>query len=134
MEEVEVPEENLVGRPGDEYTCTHEHVCGDECLSFKFSPERVDSIGRGAAEWSAPCLPPLPELMVIGELAQGAAEGRNDVGLDEAAVLFAARFARARADHRATGTRVVPDGRRKAIEAAVLKAASELSTSWYLPK
>ena len=24
----------LIGHPGDEYTCTHEHVCGDECLSF----------------------------------------------------------------------------------------------------
>ena len=30
----------LVGRPGDEYVCTHEHhVCGDECLSFQLSPE-----------------------------------------------------------------------------------------------
>lgn len=24
----------LVGFPGDEYSCTHDHVCGDECLSF----------------------------------------------------------------------------------------------------
>ena len=24
----------LIGHPGDEYTCTHDHVCGDECLSF----------------------------------------------------------------------------------------------------
>ena len=24
----------LVGHPGDEYVCTHDHVCGDECLSF----------------------------------------------------------------------------------------------------
>jgi hypothetical protein len=24
----------LVGHPGDEYVCSHDHVCGDECLSF----------------------------------------------------------------------------------------------------
>ncbi|MDU1695251.1 MAG: AraC family transcriptional regulator, partial [Bradyrhizobium sp.] len=23
----------LVGYPGDEFMCTHDHVCGDECLS-----------------------------------------------------------------------------------------------------
>src|SRR3954454_21545317 len=28
----------LVGHPGDEYVCTHEHVCGDECLSFFLGP------------------------------------------------------------------------------------------------
>ena len=28
----------LVGRAGDEYLCTHDHVCGDECLSFQFGP------------------------------------------------------------------------------------------------
>ena len=29
----------LVGYPGDEYLCTHDHVCGDECLSFFFAGE-----------------------------------------------------------------------------------------------
>ena len=28
----------LIGHPGDEYTCTHDHVCGDECLSFFLGP------------------------------------------------------------------------------------------------
>ena len=28
----------LVGHPGDEYVCTHDHVCGDECLSFFLTP------------------------------------------------------------------------------------------------
>ena len=35
----------LIGHPGDEYTCTHEHVCGDECLSFFLAPELVEAIG-----------------------------------------------------------------------------------------
>ena len=28
----------LIGFPGDEFLCTHEHACGDECLSFRLSP------------------------------------------------------------------------------------------------
>src|SRR2546421_8964359 len=34
----------LVGHPGDEFVCTHDHVAGDECLSFQLSPELVDAI------------------------------------------------------------------------------------------
>src|SRR5262252_3658877 len=28
----------LIGQPGMEYFCTHDHSCGDECLSFALSP------------------------------------------------------------------------------------------------
>ena len=73
----------LVGHPGDEFVCTHDHVCGDECLSFFLSPELVEAIGDRAEVWRIGCAPPLPELMVLGELAQAAADGRSDVGLDE---------------------------------------------------
>ena len=37
----------LVGFPGDEDACTHDHVCGDECLSFFSTPELVEMIGGG---------------------------------------------------------------------------------------
>ncbi len=84
----------LVGHPGDEYVCTHDHrVSGDECLSFHLGPALVDTIGDRIEVWRAGCVPPLPELMVLGELAQAAAEGRSDVGVDEVGMLFAARFA-----------------------------------------
>src|ERR1700709_454185 len=82
----------LIGHPGDEFTCTHDHVCGDECLSFFFSPELVEAIGDRAEVWRIGAAPPLPELMVLGELAHAAAEGRSDVGLDEVGQLFASRF------------------------------------------
>jgi AraC-like DNA-binding protein len=109
----------LIGHPGDEYTCTHEHVEGDECLSFHFSPAFVDTIDDRAAIWRKGSLPPLPELMVFGELAQAAAEGRTDVGLDEAGLALAARFvdvARGR-ERRATEARA--RDRRRAVEAAM---------------
>jgi AraC-like DNA-binding protein len=82
----------LVGHPGDEYMCTHDHVCGDECLSFFLGPELLDAIGDRADIWQIGAAPPLPELMVLGELAQAAADGRSDIGLDEAGALFASRF------------------------------------------
>jgi AraC-like DNA-binding protein len=82
----------LVGHPGDEYVCTHDHVCGDECLSFFLSPELVDAIGERGDIWQVGAMPPLPELMVLGELAQAAAEGKSDVALDEVGQLFANGF------------------------------------------
>jgi AraC-like DNA-binding protein len=109
----------LVGHPGDEYMCTHDHARGDECLSFHFSPALVDVIGGRTRLWQTVCVPPLPELMVLGELAQAAAEGKSDVGLDEVGMLLAARFVgvtsgrrRERADARARD-------RRRAVEAAL---------------
>jgi AraC-like DNA-binding protein len=82
----------FVGHPGDEFMCTHEHHHGgDECLSFQFSPELVESLG-GARHWRCDAVPPLSELMVLGELAQAVVDGRSDVGLDEVGCLIASRF------------------------------------------
>jgi AraC-like DNA-binding protein len=82
----------LVGHPGDEYVCTHDHVVGDECLSFFLDQELVEAIGDRPEIWRVGSVPPLPELMVLGELAQTAAGGNSDVGLDEVGHLFASRF------------------------------------------
>ena len=82
----------LVGHPGDEYMCTHDHVCGDECLAFFPGESLLDAVGDSAAIWQIGAAPPLPELMVLGELAQAAAFGRSDIGLDEVGALFASRF------------------------------------------
>lgn len=83
----------LVGCPDEEYMCTHEHHGdGDECLSFWFGPESVEGIGDCRETWRAGWMPPLAELMVLGELGQAIVEGRSNVGLDEVGVLLAARF------------------------------------------
>src|ERR1700692_3620861 len=68
----------LVGHPGDEYMCTHHHAVGDECLSFHLAPELAESIGDRSSIWRTGSVPPLPEMMVLGELAQAAADGRSD--------------------------------------------------------
>lgn len=109
----------LVGHPGDEYVCTHDHGWGDECLSFHLSPALVETIGDGAALWQAGSLPPLPELMVVGELAQAVAEGKSDVGLDEAGLWFASRFVDVMGGKRRRPPSAVARDRRRAVEAAV---------------
>jgi AraC-like DNA-binding protein len=109
----------LVGYPGDEFTCTHDHGCGDECLSFFLSPEIVEAIGDRTEAWRIGAAPPLPELMVLGELAQAAAGGRSDIGLDEIGALFASRFVEVvSGEMRAPGPAKARD-RRRAVETAL---------------
>ena len=109
----------LIGHPGDEYTCTHDHAHADECLSFHLTPALVEAIGDRADVWLTGGVPPLPELMVLGELAQAGAEGGSDVGLDEVGMLLTARVVdvvsgaeRMRCPERALG-------RRRAVDAAL---------------
>jgi AraC-like DNA-binding protein len=110
----------MVGYPGDEYTCTHEHhACGDECLAFHYSQALVDELGAARAPWREGAVPPLAELMVLGELAQAAASGDCDVGLDELAMLFVARVQAVFSNGKAKKTQVSPADRRRAVEAAL---------------
>jgi AraC-like DNA-binding protein len=110
----------LVGRKGDEYVCTHDHHWGgDECLSLQFTPAALASIGGKDYVWHARCVPPIPELMVVGELVQTAAEGRSEIGLDEAGLLFMSRFVDLVSERRQTHGQPSQRDRRRAIEAAL---------------
>jgi AraC-like DNA-binding protein len=109
----------LVGHPGDEYICSHDHVCGDECLSFFLSPELVETIGDRADIWQIGSAPPLPQLMVLGELAQAAADGRSDIGLDEVGQLFASRFVEVVSGRREKSLSASARDRRRAVETAL---------------
>ncbi|HWK51071.1 MAG TPA: hypothetical protein VNR40_14360, partial [Steroidobacter sp.] len=83
----------LIGHPGDEFICTHDHhPCGDECLSFQFSPEIAETIGDATTVWRRAAIAPRAEMMVLGELAQATAEGRGSLGLDEVGLTLAMRF------------------------------------------
>jgi len=109
----------LIGHPGDEYVCLHDHHAGgDECLSIHFGPELADSLGVAPAVWQTGGVPPLPELMVVAELAQAAADGASDVGLDEAGLRLAARFAEVASRRRRRAGARARD-RRRAVEAAL---------------
>src|SRR5260370_15348113 len=59
----------LVRHPGDEFICTHDHVCGDECLSFFLSPQLAEAIDDPAGIWPLRAAPPLPEVYVPAALS-----------------------------------------------------------------
>jgi AraC family transcriptional regulator len=108
----------LVGHPGNEYTCSHEHhVCGDECLSFQFTSDLVEPLGAMKA-WRVGAMPPLASLIIVGELAQAAVEKKSDLSLDEIGMMLAARFAAA-ASGESNRQDLSARKRRRAVEAAL---------------
>lgn len=113
-----VPGSLLIGRAGDEFICTHEHGYGDECLSFFLSPALVEAIGDRAETWRAGGVPPLPELMVLGELAQACAEGRGDAALDEVGMILASRFVEIVSGRQNAARSARPQDRRRVVDAA----------------
>jgi AraC-like DNA-binding protein len=115
-----IPGAFLLGRPGDEFLCTHEHHgAGDECLSLQFAPAQLDELGLAPGAWASGALPPLPQLALLGERAQAAAECGAHLALGEAAALLAARVLA-----RLTGTelprlKVNARDRRRAVRGAL---------------
>jgi len=113
-----VPGSILIGRPGVEYTCSHGHKQVGECLSFRFASDIFDRLNETSGAWPIGGVPPLAELMVIGELALAAAEGANDLGLDEVGVILAARLTDVVRSHKAELPTATPSDRKRAVEAA----------------
>ncbi len=115
----------LVGCRDNEYMCTHDrHACGDECLSFHLSPEFLDTLGRAGVErcdrtWRSGGLPPLPELVVLGELAQACVGNRSAMGLDEIGLMFCSRFVDVVSGHKRDAFTLPERDRRRAVEAAM---------------
>jgi len=109
----------LIGHQGDEYVCTHDHVHGDDCLSFEFSQELIDRYESVPKFRRTPVMPPVSELMVIAELAQSAIDGRSDLGLDEVAWMFLDRLFGLVDDSDKDGRTLAASDRRRAVRAAL---------------
>jgi AraC-like DNA-binding protein len=109
----------LVGHPGDDYACTHDHTHGDECLSFHLTPEAVEAVGGTPALWRIGSVAPVAELMVLGELGQAAASGVSDIGLDEVGLMLAARFVELAAGTKQGAPAMRSRHRRRAVTAAL---------------
>ena len=110
----------MVGHRGDEYVCSHpHHVCGDECLSFWFSPELAEEVGLTKTTMRLGSLPPLPEMMMCGELAEAAGRGDGDIGIDEAGMLFAKRFIEVTSGISRKPLKAAASDRRRAVESAL---------------
>jgi AraC-like DNA-binding protein len=87
-----VPGALLLGRPGDEYTCSHDHHAGgDECLAFHFTPDLVDELRRRGPAWESGAAPPLAPLGALAEMAQAALRHEHDVAIDELGLALGGR-------------------------------------------
>ena len=76
-------------------------------------------LGGKADVWRTGCAPPLPELMVLGELAQAAADGRSDIGLDEVGHAMASRFVEVVSGRTQKPLQAAARDRRRAVETAL---------------
>ena len=110
----------LIGQAGDEFVCSHaHHHGGDECLAFKLSPALLDTLRATPGAWRMGAVAPLPALGVLGELAQAAADGRSDFGVDEAGLLLVHRYLDLVAGARPERLKTSARDRRRAVEAAL---------------
>ena len=109
----------LIGRPGAEYMCVHEHHDrGDDCLSFQFAPEFVHELGDPSPVWRSGALPPLAELALLAELGQSVSAGASDLGLEELGILLACRFVRVVRKNGLRDCAASRPQRRRAVDAA----------------
>jgi AraC-like DNA-binding protein len=111
-----VPGSFLIGRPGEEYTCTHDHHDGgDECLCFKLAPALVEEAGGG---WQHGALAPRADFMVLGELADATAAGKTDLALEEVGLAILAKMASVGRDDGHGDDRIRPQDRKRIVDAA----------------
>lgn len=110
----------LVGRGGDEFVCTHDHhLGGDECLSLQFSDEWLEASALPAQVGESRAIPPLPQLMMLAELALSCADGRQDIALEEAALFLVSRFLGMGTGPVQSASRIDLRTRRRMVEAAL---------------
>ncbi|MGA2549604.1 MAG: AraC family transcriptional regulator [Burkholderiaceae bacterium] len=115
-----IPGSLFIGRPGDEYICSHDHHAGaDQCLAFSFAPEVLDAIGPALKAWRSCALPPMAKTVVLGELASTAARPKNPLELDEIGLQLASRVLETLADRKPARVMPASRDRRRAVEAAL---------------
>ncbi len=114
-----VPGSVLLGRPGDEYVCSHDHHRGgDECLAFFVDPEVRDELGGRRGGWESGGLPPVAEVIALGELARGAARRPGGPRVDEVGMLFAAKVVDVLQGQARCAVKAAAGDRKRAIESA----------------
>src|SRR5579871_4402815 len=79
----------LVGSPGVESICTHDHrEGGDECLSIQLAPDLACELTGRHDPWRVGAIAPLAELAVFGECAQAAAVGQPEIDVVECGLVL----------------------------------------------
>ncbi|OYU79443.1 MAG: AraC family transcriptional regulator [Burkholderiales bacterium PBB5] len=111
-----VPGSVLLGRPGDEYRCTHDHHRGgDNCLAFFIDPALADEVGARPGVWQSGGLPPIAALVTLGELARSASQRPDGPRVDEVGVALATKVADLVSGHERPLARPAAADRRRAL-------------------
>ena len=95
----------LLGNPGACYECGHEHGAGDRCLSFHFTPARMERVvadvpGAKRLGFATPRLPPLPALAPLLAEAEAARETGDNEAFEELGLRIAGAVVAAGQDAR----------------------------------
>lgn len=115
-----VPGSVLIGYPEAVYSCSHEHHDkGDFCLSFQFSPQMAEEAAGGTEAWKTGWLPPLADIMVLAAKAEAAIGGGNEIGLDEAGLMLAARMGEAARGEKTRSAPASLGERKRIVETAL---------------
>lgn len=109
----------LLGSPGDDYHCTHEHHAGDECVCFHFSAEWVDALPGAGSVFRVGATPPLADIGVLAELTEAAAKGYGEYALEELATLLLQRASKSAALSTSDIKTASAAEQRRAVEAAL---------------
>jgi AraC family transcriptional regulator len=80
----------VLGRPGGDFECSHDHDGGDDCASLVVSHDLLTEVaaatkGHSGPMFPSPVAPPLPRVAALLERARS----RHDADLDEIAYLVA---------------------------------------------
>jgi AraC-like DNA-binding protein len=86
----------LLGNHGHCFECGHQHGIGDRCLSFRFTPELVESViselpGARQLAFTLPNLPPLPELIPVVADATASRDAIDATPFEELALSLVAK-------------------------------------------
>jgi AraC-like DNA-binding protein len=88
--------------------------------SFGFcSRGRQHDLGDDAKLWRLGCIPPLPQLMVLGEAAQSAARGDSGASLEELGLTLVRRFVELFSERSRPRANPAARDSRRAVEAAL---------------
>lgn len=117
-----VPGALLLGNAGACFQCGHEHARGDRCLAFHFAPEHFACIAADAGarsnEFSAPSLPPLPQLLPLLTSAEAARNACDAGAFEELGVRLAGAVVRLLAQPSRPARRVSARDERRVTQAA----------------
>lgn len=93
-----VPGALLLGNDQHCFQCRHDHATGDRCLSFRFTPEFMETIVEGApgatrVEFAVPHVPPSAALIAVAAAAEAARDDGDSAAYEELAVNLAGAVA-----------------------------------------